>query len=568
MYSCNGVLEVNNMKYIMESLRKSTAGILLFGFLFILTIRLFCTTIELKLVAEVIESGSIDVLHKYMVILIAMILSDGLTSYFYRYRNAMHNYLHLKLITKVINADYKMFVKYSPGTILKTDMDISHISSAIGIVIDVVRNILTIIITIIFIASINVTVIIPVMLILMVVALISYGFTKKMSIVSERIDTIKCKENNLTDEIINGFAEIRTYPKVAGELLNQSQCNINEVYNLTTDKRKLSMRWNWNISVLCNAISIGLILYILQLKGNGVMVDNTMMFTLLMYVWRLMDPIINISTEISDAADLFPKLKGYVNIIEYKDELEDGTIVLDSFNDSITIKHLNFGYDTSSTVLKDVNIRIKKGQHIGICGSTGCGKSTLLKLLNRFYDADSGSIEIDGVDIRNLTNESRRSFIGTVHQKPYIFNGTIRENILFGISKVVTESELVDACKKASIYNFIKSLPDGFETKVGPRGMKLSGGETQRIAIAKIFLLDPEIIILDEATSALDNETESLIQEAMGIFENKTIIAVAHRLSTIENSDVIYVFANHTIEEFGTHEELMELGGIYASMHK
>ena len=157
--------------------------------------------------------------------------------------------------------------------------------------------------------------------------------------------------------------------------------------------------------------------------------------------------------------------------------------------------------------------------------------------------------------------------MGIVHQSPYIFDGTLRANIAYGRPSA-TDAEIIDACKKASIYDFIVSLPEGLDTKVGPRGLKLSGGQKQRISIARVFLTNPEIIILDEATAALDNETEQLVQDAVRAFKGKTIITVAHRLSTIRDCDCIYVVHNHKIAEAGTHDELLHAGGIYASMQK
>ena len=182
---------------------------------------------------------------------------------------------------------------------------------------------------------------------------------------------------------------------------------------------------------------------------------------------------------------------------------------------------------------------------------------------------DSGGIYIDGVDIANLKINTLRSHMGIVHQSPYIFDGTLRENIAYGMRpKKVSDLLIQNACEKASVWDFIKNLPEGLDTKVGPRGMKLSGGQKQRISLARIFLTNPDIIILDEATSALDNDTEAAVQDAINLFKDKTIITVAHRLSTIRDCDAIYVIDNHHIVEAGTHDELMQMNGLYASMQK
>lgn len=185
----------------------------------------------------------------------------------------------------------------------------------------------------------------------------------------------------------------------------------------------------------------------------------------------------------------------------------------------------------------------------------------------RFYNDYSGSISIDGVNIKEFTNESFRRFVGMVQQDNFIFNDTIYKNITYG-SVGFTENDIIEACKKASLYKFIMSLPDKFDTVVGPRGLKLSGGQKQRIALARIFLRNPEIVIFDEATSALDNTSETIIQEAIEKLEGKTVITVAHRLSTIKDCDKIIVIDNHKIAEMGTHDELIAKKGIYASLQK
>ena len=189
----------------------------------------------------------------------------------------------------------------------------------------------------------------------------------------------------------------------------------------------------------------------------------------------------------------------------------------------------------------------------------------MLKLLNKFYDIDEGELTIDGVEISDVTAESYRRKVGSVHQENTIFPGTILENVKYG-SPEATEYEIIEACKRAKLYDFITSLKDGFNTDVGPKGLKLSGGQKQRIALARLFLQDPEIIILDEATSALDNETEQFIQDAIAALHGKTIITVAHRLTTIQNCDWIYVLDGGKIIEDGTHQTLMEHGGAYAHM--
>ena len=229
-------------------------------------------------------------------------------------------------------------------------------------------------------------------------------------------------------------------------------------------------------------------------------------------------------------------------------------------------KNLSFEYEKSSLILKNININIQKGQRIGIVGASGNGKSTLAKLLLHFYEATKGSILIDNIDIKDITDESFRKLVGSVQQENTIFPGSVLSNITYG-SENAMENEIIKACKKAHIYDFIMSLPDKFNTELGPRGLELSGGQKQRIALARLFLKNPQIIILDEATSALDNGTETLIQDAINELDrNSTVITIAHRLSTIKDCDVIYVIDNHTIAESGNHDQLVAAKGIYYKM--
>ena len=202
-----------------------------------------------------------------------------------------------------------------------------------------------------------------------------------------------------------------------------------------------------------------------------------------------------------------------------------------------------------------------------VCHSCG-GKTTICNLIPRFYEADEGTISIDGVDIRDLTRESLRRNIGIVAQDVFLFNGSIRENIAYG-NLDATDEEIVEAAKKAHIHDYIMTLDHGYDTGVGERGVKLSGGQKQRISIARVFLKNPSILILDEATSALDNATEMLIQQALNdLSHGRTCIVVAHRLSTIKNADEIIVLTKDGIPERGTHEALIAAGGMYAKLYQ
>ncbi|MYL58350.1 ATP-binding cassette domain-containing protein [Virgibacillus halodenitrificans] len=290
-----------------------------------------------------------------------------------------------------------------------------------------------------------------------------------------------------------------------------------------------------------------------------------------LFVNVLFNPI----QKITALLELYPKgmagFKRFTELLDTEAEVQDqpNAKQISHLNGDISFNKVTFGYEkTQEPVLNALSFSIKAGETIAFVGPSGAGKTTICSLIPRFYDVESGSITIDGIDLRDMTKESLRKQIGIVQQDVFLFTGTLKENIAYG-NRDATDEEIKHAARQAHMEEFINELPDGYETQVGERGLKLSGGQKQRIAIARMFLKNPPILILDEATSALDTETETIIQKALTeLAKERTTLIIAHRLATIKNADRIMVVTKSGIEEEGSHEELLQRDGIFAHLHK
>ncbi|UKS57112.1 ABC transporter ATP-binding protein [Exiguobacterium acetylicum] len=288
----------------------------------------------------------------------------------------------------------------------------------------------------------------------------------------------------------------------------------------------------------------------------------------ILYMNILLKPI----DKITALLEMYPKgmagFKRFLSMIDEDASLPDApdALVVDRLNGGITFKDVAFGYEADRLILENINLTVEPGQTVAFVGTSGAGKTTICSLIPRFYDVLDGAITIDGIDIRQMTKESLRQQIGIVQQDVFLFSGTIAENIAYGDLNA-THDQIVQAAERAHLGPMIADLPDGYATQIGERGLKLSGGQKQRLAIARMFLKNPPILILDEATSALDTETEALIQESLAeLSENRTTLVIAHRLATIRNADKIFVVTKDGIVEEGSHDELMDQGGYFSRL--
>ncbi len=337
-------------------------------------------------------------------------------------------------------------------------------------------------------------------------------------------------------------------------------------------KEKLAGRWFF--VVLHTFTSIGPML--IYLAGGILMInygadmtvgDITVMVALLGQMYMPVNSLLNIQVDWMRSMAMFTRIFEYFDMpVEIKDA--ENPVKPDLRGGDVEFKNVSFAYDAEKPILKDLSFTLRSGECVAIVGPSGAGKSTIINLIPRLYDVGAGSICWSGTDIREIGLAYLRSGIGVVSQENYLFNGSIRENLLYAKADA-TEEEMIEACKKANIYDFIRRQEKGLDSLVGNRGLKLSGGEKQRIAIARVLLKDPALFIFDEATSALDSISESRIQEAIQpIIETRTSILIAHRLSTILSADEILVVEDGRIVERGEHKELVKAGGMYQNLYE
>ena len=337
---------------------------------------------------------------------------------------------------------------------------------------------------------------------------------------------------------------------------------------------KESMAGRWFRVVLTTFTSIGpMLLYlaggILMMKYDSDLTigDITVLVSLLGRMYMPVNSLLNIQVEWIRSMALFKRIFDYFDIpVEIKNA--DDAVTPDKVTGDVVFEHVEFSYEESKKILKDISFTLNAGKSIAIVGPSGSGKSTIVNLIPRLYDVDSGSVTFDGIDVRKLDLKFLRDQVGVVSQETYLFNGTIRENLLYA-KPDATDEEMTEALKKANIWDFVEKQEKKIDTEVGNRGLKLSGGEKQRISIARIILKDPTIFIFDEATSALDSISEKKIQDAIDpIIKSKTSILIAHRLSTILAADEILVVKDGTIVERGSHKELLNKDGVYRELYE
>ena len=399
------------------------------------------------------------------------------------------------------------------------------------------------------------------------IPIIIFGSFKFTSTIASRYESIRESIETLNSNLsnsISGILNVKSFTRETKEL-DRIESSSNEVRSANYHAIKLSAAF---IPIIRVAILFGFTATLLI--GGFLALDGEIKvatYSVLLFITqRLLWPL----TELGDTFDLYQRAMASFNrIFSLKNETSDignGNIEFKKLEKNIELRDVSFSYVDNFNVLNNVNLTINAGQTTAIVGSTGSGKSTLIKLLLRLYEINNGSISYDSNSLKEIELSSLREKIGLVSQDVFLFEGTVIENIAYGDLNA-SESEVWNAAQKSEADEFINNLPQKENTIVGERGQKLSGGQRQRISIARAILKNPEILILDEATSSVDNETEAAIQRSLDILKkDRTVIVIAHRLSTVRNADIIYVLENGSVVESGNHESLLDIEGVYSKL--
>lgn len=372
--------------------------------------------------------------------------------------------------------------------------------------------------------------------------------------------------NSRVEDSVSGIRVVQSFTNEAHEVAQFEQDNATFRQSKINAYKVMSTSLS-GIYLTTRLMTLAVLVYGAYLSYNDRLSYGELVGFIL-YMNILLKPI----DKITALLELYPKgmagFKRFAEMIDQDDELKDApdAITVNRLHGAIEFDDVSFGYEADRLILKNINLSVEPGQTIAFVGTSGAGKTTICSLIPRFYDVLEGAITIDGIDVRQMTKASLRQQIGIVQQDVFLFSGTIAENIAYG-DLTANRTDVIAAAERAHLGQMIADLPEGYDTQIGERGLKLSGGQKQRLAIARMFLKNPPLLILDEATSALDTETEAIIQESLAeLSKNRTTLIIAHRLGTIRNADRILVVTKEGIIEDGTHDELIKNGGYFSRL--
>ena len=537
-------------------------------------------TLSGRIIDEGFIGKDFDLLVKLILLAIAIMFTSSLLSVFENYLNVwisqcIANDMKNKMYAHLQKMSQSFFTTNKQGDII-TRMT-SDITGAQGVIsstlTSTISNVAVLVTSIIAMVQKNWILAVVGVSILPLFILPTRSVGKKRWSLTLASQTKRDEINQILDETlsVSGQNLVKVFTNEEREYNRYASTN-EEILKLNV-KESMAGRWfRMAISTFTNMgpmliYLIGGIL-ILQLNTTSLTVgDVTVMVTLLTRMYRPVSSLLTIQVEFFRGLALFTRIFEYFDMPIEIQSKEDA-IELTNIRGNLSFDKVDFGYNKDKQILKNITFKVPAKSVTAIVGPSGSGKTTITNLLMRLYDADSGTIKIDDIDIKDIELKNLRENIGMVTQESYLFNGTIRENLLYA-KPDATEEELIDACKEVNIYQLVSGLPEGLDTIVGNRGVKLSGGEKQRLSIARVILKNPQIIIFDEATSSLDSISENLIQEAIEpLLKGRTSLVIAHRLSTIMAADQILVVKEGKIVERGHHQELLSNNGVYTELYE
>jgi ATP-binding cassette subfamily B protein len=529
----------------------------------------------MSLIDKAIPSGRIDLVVTYVVLMIVAAIVAGGITIAQGYLNALMGEaivrdIRCSLVSHLHRMPMDFFTSTKTGEILnRVNNDVESIDNVLtGTLVPVLSNFLIILTTVVTIFVLNWKLAIVSLAVIPLMIFPIWPVGHRMYEARKKTRTKRDDISVLTQETlsISGITLIKSF----GREPYERDRFYKEGTDLMHQEINLAMVGRWFLAVATGMVTIGPSIVWLYGGWLAISKDVTVgiVVTFVALLGRLYAPaaaLAGVQIQVVGALAVFERIFEYLDMTE---ENSRGTQLIETVLGRVEFENVDFSYSEDRTALKDVSFVVEPGKMAALVGHSGAGKSTITQLLPRFYDPQGGSIKVDGIDVRDLELQSLRSHIGTVTQETYLFHDTIENNLRYAAQEI-SDDQMHAAARAANIHEFIMSLPLAYKTIVGERGHKLSGGERQRLAIARVLLKNPKILILDEATSSLDSENESLIQKALvPLMEGRTSLVIAHRLSTILAADVIFVVDNGRIVESGQHAQLLKLEGAYARLYR